>query len=348
MKQFTGYMHGINLGCWLCQCNETVEHYETRIGPEDFHRIAEWGLDHVRIPFGYRMVTDYNYLYLDRALTWAKEAGLNVLLDMHAAPHYNFDLPHSPQSTMFERPDEQRAFADLWADIARHYQAEGANLAFELLNEVTDEDAQIWNQIIRMTVESIRSVSPQRDIVIGGTNWSKIDGLSRLETYQDEHIIYTWHTYEPYALTHQRASWWKEQLEFKRQVAYPDDMTDYDAYFDFMGHRTPWATSPDRMDKDYLERYVAEAVQFAEERNVIIYCGEFGCIDLADSASRRHWHRDILSLFARYGIGYALWNYCDNRDSGGFAVTYMNGELKDPLLIAMLGPKTEQEIQSLC
>lgn len=270
------------------------------------------------------------------------------MLDMHVAPHYNFDQPNSAQNTMFQEEEQQAAFAELWHMIACHYQNEGENVAFELLNEVTREDDAVWNRIIRRTVEKIRAVSPNRDIILGGTNWSKIDSLARLEHYEDPHIIYTWHAYEPYALTHQRAAWWKEQIDFDRQIAYPDAMTDYDAYFNFMGWRTPWAAGLTWMDSVYLERYMQEAAGIAKEKNIKLYCGEFGCIGLADKMSRRLWHRDMIALFVRYGIGYALWNYRDNRENGGFSLTHMDRSVKDQSVIDMIAAQTEDDVRRIC
>lgn len=345
---FAGYMHGVNFGCWLCQCDGTEEHYETHITEADFHAVRQWGCDHVRIPFSYVMVTAYDYRYLDRAVAWAKAAGLNAVLDMHVAPHYNFDHPDSDASTMFHNEAQQADFAALWREIALHYQAEGANVTFELLNEVTREDDAVWNRIIRQAVEAIRSVSPERNIILGGTNWSKIDSLERLALYDDSHVIYTWHAYEPYALTHQRASWWKEQIDFDRQVSYPDTMTDYDAYFDFMGFRTPWLEGLTAMDSTYLERYVGEAAAFAQKHHVTLYCGEFGCIGLADEQSRRMWHRDIIALLVRHQIGYAVWNYRDNQETGGFALTHMDRSVKDQAIIDMLGAQTEEAVRQCC
>ena len=348
MKQFCGYMRGINFGNWLCQCDGTEAHYDEHILREDFLRVAEWGLDHVRVPFSYTMVTAYNYRYLDRALTWAKEAGLNAVFDMHVAPHYNFDCPHSETSTMFLRESEQIAFAALWRDIARHFSGEGKNVAFELLNEVTDEDDAVWNAIIRRTICAIREVSPERYVIFGGTNWAKIDGLERLCILDDPYVVYTWHAYEPYALTHQRARWWKEQVAFDSHAVYPSDRADYDAYFAYMGSATPWIDGLDRMDKRYLERYVREAADFAKRHDVTLYCGEFGCIGLADARSRRLWHRDIISLLVRYGIGYAVWNYRDNSEDGGFALIRLNRDVKDEAIVNMLGARSEEAVLSCC
>lgn len=70
-------------------------HRETFLVEDDFRRIRLLGMNAVRIPFGYWVVTgpapDDDFVgpcleYLDRALAWCKTFGLQVLLDLHGAP----------------------------------------------------------------------------------------------------------------------------------------------------------------------------------------------------------------------------------------------------------------------
>lgn len=51
------------------------------------------------------------------------------------------------------------------------------------------------------------------------------------------------------------------------------------------------------------------ALDFARERNVPLYCGEYGVIDRAPMDSRLNWHRDLSDLLIEYGIGRAVWTY---------------------------------------
>ena len=98
MKRFEGYMHGINLGGWLSQCDHTKERYDTFIVEEDIKRISEWGLDHIRVPIDYDLVEDNegNYMeegfgYIDKAIDWAGKYGLNMVLDLHKTFGFSFD-----------------------------------------------------------------------------------------------------------------------------------------------------------------------------------------------------------------------------------------------------------------
>ena len=78
-------------------------HWQRWIGREDFLWLAERGINAVRIPVGHWILGPpypFHPVYgssphpfveggidvLDAAMRWAREAGLGVLLDLHAAP----------------------------------------------------------------------------------------------------------------------------------------------------------------------------------------------------------------------------------------------------------------------
>lgn len=66
-------------------------HWNTFITEDDFYKIAQAGLNHVRIPVGYWAVTPLSgepYVQgqlevLDKAINWARNAGIKVLVDLH-------------------------------------------------------------------------------------------------------------------------------------------------------------------------------------------------------------------------------------------------------------------------
>ncbi|WVQ82333.1 hypothetical protein IAT38_004461 [Cryptococcus sp. DSM 104549] len=71
-----------------------VNHWDTWFTESDFAKIASAGLNHVRIPIGYWAydVQDGEPYhkgaadYLDKAIGWARNHGLKVLIDLHGAP----------------------------------------------------------------------------------------------------------------------------------------------------------------------------------------------------------------------------------------------------------------------
>ena len=47
----------------------------------------------------------------------------------------------------------------------------------------------------------------------------------------------------------------------------------------------------------------------ARERDVALYCGEYGVIDVADPEDTLKWYQAIHTVFEEYGIGRAAWTY---------------------------------------
>eukprot|EP00929_Paragymnodinium_shiwhaense_P013080 TRINITY_DN120938_c0_g1_i1.p1 TRINITY_DN120938_c0_g1~~TRINITY_DN120938_c0_g1_i1.p1 ORF type:complete len:613 (-),score=126.15 TRINITY_DN120938_c0_g1_i1:255-2024(-) len=75
---------------------EVIEkHRQEHTTKKDFERIRDCGLNAVRLPFGYWVVTGPTrkdpYVgpgleYIDRAVAWAEECGLQIVLDLHGCP----------------------------------------------------------------------------------------------------------------------------------------------------------------------------------------------------------------------------------------------------------------------
>lgn len=72
-----------------------ARHREAFITKKDFEEIRQCGLNAVRLPFGYWVLLGPEpgdpYVgpaieYVDRAVAWAEEVGLQILLDLHGAP----------------------------------------------------------------------------------------------------------------------------------------------------------------------------------------------------------------------------------------------------------------------
>lgn len=70
-------------------------HRDSFVSLADFERIRSFGLNAVRIPFGYWIVLGSSHddpyhgpslQHLDRAVQWAEQTGLQVLLDLHGCP----------------------------------------------------------------------------------------------------------------------------------------------------------------------------------------------------------------------------------------------------------------------
>lgn len=117
MKQLTGYMHGVNLGGWLSQCGDTKVHYDTFIRKDDLKTIRSWGADHVRVPVDYVLVEteegvflEEGFGYIQKAIDWCRELGLNMILDLHKTSGFSFDRK---DNGFFETPALHERFCRL-------------------------------------------------------------------------------------------------------------------------------------------------------------------------------------------------------------------------------------------
>ena len=59
----------------------------------------------------------------------------------------------------------------------------------------------------------------------------------------------------------------------------------------------------------YFEKMVENAVRVAEERNVPLYCGEYGVIDRITPEDALRWYKMITACYDKFGIGRAAWTY---------------------------------------
>ncbi len=313
MKKWTGYEHGINLGGWLSQCDHSIERYENFISEEDIKRISSWGLDHVRVPVDYEIAEEERTLsYIDRAVEWCGRHGLNMILDLHKTYGFSFDDGEGEKG-LFDNEVLQEKFYGLWEIFAKRYGNIGERLAFELLNEVTEKEYRdSWNRIANTCIERIRAIAPDVSILIGGYYNNSIEALPDLLPPHDSNIIYNFHCYEPLIFTHQGAFWAPGMdTAFRMSIDEPYGrmkvesgrmLTQVTVGFDGFNEE-------DKLGPEYFEKLFAEAVRIAEERNVALYCGEYGVINLATAEDTLKWYRYIGESFEKYGIGRAAWSY---------------------------------------
>ena len=70
------------------------------------------------------------------------------------------------------------------------------------------------------------------------------------------------------------------------------------------------AFAPDAtVDVNYFETIFAEAVKAAEERGVLLYCGEYGVIDRVNPEDTLEWYKLISTVLNKHGIGRAAWSF---------------------------------------
>ena len=335
---------GINFGCWISQYRKLdYDLFRKMTTRDDVLRIRDWGFDHIRLPFDYPLLLDDGDLYtfkpegiafLDDMLTWCQDAGASLLLDLHWAPGYRFqDIGHN---TMFESDELKKVFTALWVQLAERYKGAGDMLAFDLLNEVAEEHYfDAWVQLAQGTINAIRAISPNRDIIYGGVFHNSVHTLELLPVMDDDHVTYNFHYYEPILFTHQFAPWNKINMDYLHQQEYPADFKDLKQFaadhpqyerslIRYMGMRCDRAT---------VQRDLDLAGAFQKKTGRMTYCGEYGVYEKATLDSKLNWMRDVTEFFNQYHIGRALWNYL----ASGFGIYDWQGQkATDPEVVKII------------
>lgn len=318
MRRFEGYMKGVNLGGWLSQCDYSEGRLEGFITEKDFKVLKSWNIDHVRVPVDYNIfqddegkIKDFGFKYVDRAIEWCGRYGLNMILDLHKTCGFFFDKAQQ-ESGFFDSADLQERFFALWKEFAERYAKYSDRVAFELLNEVTEpEYSEKWNRIAEKAVEIIRKYSADIKIVIGSYWNNSVDALKDLDMPHDENIVYTFHCYDPFIFTHQGA-YWVDGMPSDFRMSYPGDVADYREKIREIGFtdiQTYEEVTTETFTSDYFISRFINAVELCEKRNVPLYCGEYGAINLASPDSTLSWYKDINAAFQKLGIARSAWSY---------------------------------------
>jgi hypothetical protein len=340
---------GVNLGGWISQYKKyDPQHFETFIRAEDIQRIADWGMDHVRLPVDYPVLEDDDqpgvykssgFEYLERCLGWCKDNGLRVILDLHKAPGYSFDdtIEGYHPMPLFHEARAQDRFLNLWGTLTERYKTEGDTLLFELLNEINLPDCAPWNDLARRAVERIRSVDGERLIIIGGNHFNAASELANIQLFNDPNVFYTFHFYEPILFTHQKAPWSPINRFHNTSVEYPGVTPGLEKLF---------ASHPDQrpgyerfnglyMDEALLRQYLQPVLDFIQTSGHVPYCGEYGVYEAASETSSLNWHRDFIGLLRQHRIGRAVWSY----KGMGFGMVDWNGRVANEKLVQMVSER---------
>jgi hypothetical protein len=182
--------------------------YVTR---SDIRYLKKIGIDSVRVPFDYRVLTpeedsrvwlDDGFALLDRLIEWCRDEGLLVILDMHAAPGgqtgRNIDNSWG-HPFLFESEESEARAIDVWRKLAERYRDEAAVLGYDLLNEpipgvpaYAPYKARL-EPFYRKAAARIREVDAHHVIFLGGANWDT--DFSVFGPPFAPNLVYTFHKY---------------------------------------------------------------------------------------------------------------------------------------------------------
>ncbi|MBR2023022.1 MAG: cellulase family glycosylhydrolase [Clostridia bacterium] len=337
MKKISGLQKGMGIGGWLTNYKRfnvipqnkrlditvgDMEHFESYITEKDVAYIATLGMDHIRLGFDQIVVEEAPYSYrkniieiLHNFVAWCKKYELRVVLNMHKAVGNYCDILE--EKGLMQDTELQNRFIAVWVKLEQEFSGDNT-VIFELLNEVVNATAAEWNALAKKTIKALRALNKERLIIVGGVEWNNPPGLNNLQVYDDEKVIYTFHSYAPHEFTHQQGVLKSAQIYYNRKFDYPS--TDMERYRDFhkvVLNKDDAYENLERMDIEYLRQYMQPAKDFIERYpDKILWCGEFGTIRHCNIKYRENWMRDMIKVLKEWDIPYCVWNYLSTPNDG--------------------------------
>jgi len=325
---------GTNLSHWLSQ-DFGWQPRLLWITENDLKFIARQGFDHVRLPIDEQELWEKDgkpneaaFTLLGKALGWAHDAKLRVILDLHTVRAHHFNAANEGgHNTLFTDAKAQEHFLGLWTQLSeRFHQVPVSELAYEIMNEPVADDPEDWNRLVAATHTLIRTKEPQRVLVIGSNRWQIPSTLPLLKVPAgDRNLILSTHTYSPMVFTHYTASWAGTRI-YKGEVHYPGAILSSENYTKLMkqlagdSQADLFANAQDNWGPARLEKEFEPALRRAHELGLQLYCGEFGCLPSVPRADRLAYYRDLVGVMERSGMAWANWEY-----KGDFGILEWHG-----------------------
>ena len=310
------FTKGVNLTSWFQTDNVRSISFNT-FTKKDFVQIQSLGFDHIRLPLNMEYMTggapDYEidplfFTLLDNVVDWAEELNLYLILDNHT-----FD------SSSDTPEDYENVLIPIWRQMAEHYKNRSNYIIYEILNEPHGISDSTWINIQGQVLETIRAVDDTHKIIVTGAQNSSYNSLEDIPAYEDDNLIYTFHFYDPFLFTHQGATWSGRGLDRIKNVPFPYDASRMPSWQS--GTYDLWVVSLFGNYKNdgtvaKVKNLINIARDFRDERNVPIYCGEYGVyIPNSPAEDRVTWYSLVAGYLDSLDIPWTMWDY-----QGGFGL----------------------------
>ena len=335
---------GANVCRWFrAPGRRPAEHFTDYISEEEAAFMARIGLKHVRLCVAPRVIMDATSgqiipergHQLEAALTRFHRAGLLVIVDIH----------NEDRAAELD-PAWQEAFVRFWGSLAaRLSQSDPEWTMLEIINEpVFAHREEEWNVLNGRLAAVIRQHAPQHTLLTSGPDWGGIDGLKKLKLLPDKNVVYSFHCYDPFAFTHQGATWSSDAVKPLHDVPYPSSPEAVEALLPALesspaSKKLVEEYGAARWNKDKLAARFRQGIDWGARNQVPLYCGEFGVFPAHSRPEHRaNWFRDFGQVLAENRIGWAVWGW----DEGfGLARRKVDGKIVvDSVVAQALGLKT--------
>lgn len=262
-----------------------------------FDLYKEAGFNFVRIPVRWDNYTSTTFPYtvskawLDRieeVAGWGLQRGLFIIINAH---HDEWIMKNYSSQVNRDR------FDSIWSQIATRFRNKSDRLIFEILNEPNGPITKAQNDDMHKRVLSIiRKKNPTRLVVFQGNNWGGSTELLAAAIPDDQYVIGSFHSYDPYL-------------------------------FGLQGEGT-WGSANDYSN---LRNKFVSVKAWSDKNNIPVILGEFGSLSSCDYNSRMKHYRAYVDYSREFGIAPAAWD-----DGGNFRIMLRNEkrweEIKDILI----------------
>ena len=316
------FTKGVNLTNWF-QAGSAGSIDFSKYTFEDFEDIKSLGVDVIRLPINLHSMTlgepEYTLdplflFFLDKVVDWTEELDLYLILDNHT-----FDPSDATD------PDIGDILNPVWRQMAEHFGERSDKVIYEILNEPHGISHDLWNAIQGEVIETIRSVDSTHTIIVGGADYNSYNSLNKMPSYEDDNLIYTFHFYDPFIVTHQGASWTTPSMVDLADVPYPyaqDKMPRFPTSLQGTWVEGAFNNYNNEGNADFIKQKIDIAISFSEQRGVPVFCGEFGVYKPnSDNESRVNWYKVVVDYLNESGIAWTMWDY-----HGGFGVFEEGGQ----------------------
>ncbi len=253
------------------------------------------GFDLVRIPVRWDNYTGKTTPYkvetawlnrIEEVVDWGLERGLFIIINSH---HDDWIKDNYTDAN-------KARFDSIWTQISERFKDKSDSLIFEVLNEPHGLSKANNDEMHQRIISIIRKTNPTRLIIFQGNNWGSSGDLINAQIPDDDYVIGSFHSYDPYR-------------------------------FGLLGEGT-WGTAGDIGELDNKFKGVSN---WSKEHNIPVFLGEFGALKKCDYNSRMRHYRTYISLAQKYGFACAAWD-----DGGNFRIMERQqhdwDEVKDILL----------------
>ncbi|MBE9467514.1 MAG: cellulase family glycosylhydrolase [Bacteroidetes bacterium] len=278
--------------------------YYTR---QDFINVKKLGINQVRLPINMAnmFVDEINYqldplfLYLlDQYVDIAEEEGINLIITNMSGFDYNNDT------------SVRDKFINIWTQIAQHYKDRPSNIFYELANEPGYNVVKDWGVLQGELIDTIRSIDQTHTIIVTPA-WGGIKHLYDLPNYEDDNLIYTFHFYHPFLFTHQGAH--HVSLDELQGVPFPYDpelMPEMPSSYIGSQYEIDYNNYVNEGTAKSMQDLVESAATFKKQRNVPLWCGEFGADDkYSNPDDRVYWYEVLRTSLEENGISWSMHGY---------------------------------------